>query len=222
MPEQRSKVSEYSRQRIVTLVTKHVRTQFRLPISATMERAIAPAIERLGMDAARRRPLLLDAGCGTGRSTRALALLHPHATVIGVDRSEVRLRKAPPLPENALLLRARLEEFWLLAQRAGIVFAKTYLLYPNPYPKSWQLQRRWHGHPIFPVMLATTRAIELRTNQEWYAEEFCAALSVLGWEYTTGALDTDEVLTPFERKYAERGQIRVVVLARCPNQLSCA
>jgi tRNA G46 methylase TrmB len=220
MPEVCSKVSEHTRQRIVTLVTKHLHTQYRLPISATMQQAIAPALERLAMDAARRRPLLLDAGCGTGSSTRALALIHPDATVIGVDRSEVRLRKAPPLPENAFLLRARLEEFWLLAQRAGIVFAKTYLLYPNPYPKHWQLQRRWHGHPIFPVILATTRAIELRTNQEWYAEEFSLALSVLGWEYTTRLLDTDDVLTPFERKYAARGHVRVVVQAERPSQLN--
>jgi tRNA G46 methylase TrmB len=220
MPEVHSKVSEHTRQRIVALVTKHQRTQFRLPISATMEQAILPAMERLAMDAACRRPLLLDAGCGTGRSTRALALLHPEARVIGVDRSEVRLRKAPPLPENAFLLRARLEEFWLLAQRSGVVFAKTYLLYPNPYPKRWQLQRRWHGHPIFPVILATTHAIELRTNQEWYAEEFCLALSALGWEYTTRLLEPDDVLTPFERKYTERRHVRVVVQAERPTQLS--
>lgn len=217
MAEVTSKVSENIRQRIVTLVTKHARTQYRLPISATMERAIAPAIERLAMDVARMRPLILDAGCGTGSSTRSLALLQPEATVIGVDRSEARLRKAPMLPGNAILLRARLEEFWILVQRAGFLFAKTYLLYPNPYPKQWQFQRRWHGHPIFPVILATTSALELRTNQEWYAAEFCIALSALGWEHTTRLHDANEVLTPFERKYTERGYMRFVVQAHRPK-----
>jgi tRNA (guanine-N7-)-methyltransferase len=208
-----SEVTEHSRNRIATVVTKHARTHYRLPISATMRDAIAPAIERLRCDAERGRPLVLDAGCGTGHSTRYLAISHPEATVLGVDRSLVRLRKAPRLPENALCIRARLEEFWLLAREAHIVFAKTYLLYPNPYPKSSQLKHRWYGHPIFPIILETTRELELRTNQKWYADECSIALLVMGWRCSCSVLEGDDIFTPFELKYADRGELRYRVCA---------
>lgn len=38
-------------------------------------------------------PVILDSGCGTGRSTKILARIHPHHLIIGVDRSFVRLTK---------------------------------------------------------------------------------------------------------------------------------
>ena len=38
-------------------------------------------------------PVVLDAGCGTGRSSILLAKSHPHLPVLGVDRSSVRLSK---------------------------------------------------------------------------------------------------------------------------------
>jgi tRNA G46 methylase TrmB len=38
-------------------------------------------------------PIILDSGCGTGRSTKILARTHPNHLVIGVDRSFVRLTK---------------------------------------------------------------------------------------------------------------------------------
>lgn len=37
--------------------------------------------------------LILDSGCGTGRSTLLLARQHPHALVVGVDKSGTRLSK---------------------------------------------------------------------------------------------------------------------------------
>ena len=59
------------------------------------------------------------------------------------------------LKENAILLRAELSDFFsLVAYQSDWVVHSHYLLYPNPYPKSKHLKRRWHGHPIFPVMLA--------------------------------------------------------------------
>ena len=62
-------------------------------------------------------PLILDSGCGLGRSTRRIAESNPESIVIGVDRSEHRLRKGDSaegsaLPENALFVQAELATFW--------------------------------------------------------------------------------------------------------------
>jgi tRNA G46 methylase TrmB len=208
---------EPDRDRIAALVAKHAATEYRLPISSTMRAAIEPAIERLLAERDRGCTLVLDAGCGTGASTAALAERYSDAFVVGVDRSAARLRKAPSLPSNALLVRARLEEFWLMAHRAQLVFERTFLLYPNPYPKRWQIGRRWYGHPIFPTILATSRSIELRTNVEWYAAEFSFALQLCGWESVFKALSS-EALTPFERKYATQHQPLWIVNAEARQQ----
>ena len=127
--------------------------------------------------------------------------------VIGVDRSSHRLARArSPLPDNALLLRARLEDFWRLLAGKGIGLSKHYLLYPNPWPKPGHLGRRWHGHPVFPLLIGLSRRLELRSNWRLYLEEFRAAAAICG---TTAppvvSFSGRQVLTPFERKYAASG-----------------
>ncbi|MCS7000829.1 MAG: SAM-dependent methyltransferase [Bacteroidota bacterium] len=208
-----NKDTESEWQRIVTAVERHRAAPYRLPISSTMQAVLDPLVERLVREQQSGKRLLLDAGCGTAYSTCLLAEHHPDMLVVGIDRSLVRLRKAPPLPANALICRARLEEFWLLAHQAGILFERTYLLYPNPYPKRWQLGRRWYGHPIFPTILATTRSLELRTNQQWYAHHFCIALAACSWHYRCMPHAGDQPLTPFERKYLARGELCWIVEA---------
>ena len=156
-----------------------------------------------------RRPLILDAGCGVGLSTRHLATRFDDHLVIGVDRSAVRLaRDHGEVGENALLVRADLVDFWRLALAAGWQPARHYLLYPNPYPKSAHLKQRWHGHPVLPVILALGGRLELRSNWRLYVEEFALALKL-----ATGVdaeverfLPGDRYLTPFEQKYHASGQ----------------
>ncbi len=201
------------RQRLRALVERHCRSEYRLPISAAMEAAIRPAVEILRAAQTEGKKLVLDAGCGTGASTAVLAERDSTAFVVGVDRSAVRLRRAPTLPPNALLVRARLEEFWLLVHRAGIVFDRTLLLYPNPYPKQWQVGRRWYGHPILPTILATSRTLELRTTEQWYAEDFCYVLEFCQWQCVCDRLTASDTITPFERKYAARQIPRWQVVA---------
>lgn len=155
------------------------------------------------------RPLILDAGCGVGLSSRELARRHPDHAVIGVDRSADRLgRDHGELPGNALLVRADLVDFWRLALAAGWRPRHHYLLYPNPYPKASQLKLRWHGHPVFPTLLALGGRLELRSNWRVYVEEFALATAEAGFSApTVSAFTPDEGhLTPFERKYAESGQ----------------
>jgi tRNA (guanine-N7-)-methyltransferase len=144
----------------------------------------------------------LDAGCGTGASTQALALANPYTWVIGVDKSHDRLGRHPTLPPNGALLRGDMIDLWRLIAAKGLRFDATWLLYPNPWPKPGQLARRWHGHPVFPLIVECTRNLELRTNWRIYAEEFAHALArVLGRPVAVERLQGGAPISPFERKY---------------------
>lgn len=212
-------------------------------------------------------PVVLDAGCGTGRSSILLAKSHPHLPVLGVDRSAVRLSKRHgasrdnessrgptlrgfregrdleredheqvvggviadvsgggveravpsqggpggggggdggdgggrkgrrrrgegtdnPHPNNLLLLRADLVDLWILALRDNAWKVEEHsILYPNPYPKRSQLRSRWHGHPVFPVLLGLGGKITLRSNWKPYLDEVCQAVLAISAEGKEG------------------------------------
>jgi tRNA (guanine-N7-)-methyltransferase len=46
-------------------------------------------------------PVILDSGCGTGRSTAAIASMYPSVPVIGLDRSALRLSRSPYFTPSA-------------------------------------------------------------------------------------------------------------------------
>ncbi len=164
------------------------------------------------------KPLIFDSCCGTALSTVIIAKQNPGALVIGIDRSAFRLAKEYNynLPENALLVQAECADFWSLAHAESWKLEKHFILYPNPYPKSKHLKRRWHGHPAFPLLFSLGGELELRTNWKVYVDEFCMALGLgldrvvenrLGKTKVNAELiKPSEPLTLFEKKYAESGQ----------------
>jgi len=172
------------------------------------------------------QPFILDSGCGTGKSTLQLAAQHSEYWVIGVDRSQARLAKnglqqSTLQRENCILVRADLATIWRLLLRDGHIPHKHYLYYPNPWPKPGHLQRRWHGHPVFPSLLALGGEIEMRCNWEIYALEFARAVSLAtGETITAEAYKSEHGVTPFEAKYIERSQPLFSVLV--PRQFTAA
>lgn len=157
-------------------------------------------------------PIILDSGCGTGKSTQRLADLFPQHIVIGIDRSLVRLAKSGVdsgfnRRGNCILLRAELATFWRLMASDGHSPEMNFLLYPNPYPKPGHLKRRWHGHPVFPHLLSLGGEIELRCNWKIYALEFAQAIE-LACDILVKVqnFQTETAVSPFERKYLGRGQ----------------
>lgn len=202
--------------RLAETVRRHLAEPWRAPLHGPSER-VFEALEARRRALGAQRPVVLDAGCGTGESTRRLAARHAEAVVIGVDRSATRLARVGAEAgvtgeERVLWARADLATLWRLAVLERWPVAHHYLLYPNPWPKSAHLGRRWHGHPVFPHLLALGGRLELRTNWATYAEEFAAAVAL-----ATGAAGRDpagaaerlpapaEPLSPFERKYAASG-----------------
>jgi len=189
------------------LLERHRLAPFRKPYADYNHAAFEASFARREREAPG-APLILDACCGVGESSIALARAFPDHYVIGVDQSEARLGRFEPasLPPNLDLVRADLVDYWRLMHDAGVRLARHYLLYPNPWPKIGHLSRRWHGHPVFPTMLELGGVLECRSNWRIYVEEFCLAVNTL----TQCRMACEEFvpnlpLTPFERKYRESG-----------------
>jgi tRNA (guanine-N7-)-methyltransferase len=204
-----------------SVVAKHSATEFQKPIAPYNREAFDTSIA--AWTAAGRMPLILDAGCGVGLSTLHLATQFPDHFVIGIDQSADRLARntawPAALPGNFVRVRADLVDYWRLMHAAGIRPARHYLLYPNPWPKIGQLARRWHGHAVFPIVVALGGALECRSNWRVYIEECAAALSqLIGSEVACEPYLTQTPITPFEQKYIDSGH----QLWRCRTQLTAA
>ncbi len=203
--------------RLDEVVRRHLATPWRQPLHPPSIEAFG-ALESL-LDGDERNRLVLDSGCGTGASTRFLADRHPGDVVIGVDQSAARLASSgaangPVRVGNRVLVRAELATFWRLALDAGWPLRRHYLLYPNPWPKAAHLRRRWHGHPVFPAMLALGGRLVLRTNWKVYVDEFAQAVGLVrGKSVTVTRVDRPEGVSPFELKYAQSGHPLFEVIA---------
>lgn len=189
------------------VVRRQMAGEWKRPMPEFSEAASETLLARAASDG---RPVILDAGCGVGMSTDELARRHPEHLVLGVDQSAHRIAKyqqsETPHPENAVVMRARAEDVWVAFARVQRPIEQLYFLYPNPWPKSVHLQRRWHAHGAFPAACASARLLVLRTNWKIYAEEFAQALGMVT-EQTPAVVPLADVspLTPFEKKYLESG-----------------
>lgn len=201
-------------EQLAGLVARHAASAFRKPFTDYNRSAFDASINawRLaaGGDTAA-MPLILDTGCGVGLSTLHLATQFPDHFVIGIDQSADRLARNTQwqgaLPANFTLVRADLVDYWRLLQDAGVRPARHYLLYPNPWPKSAHLARRWHGHAVFPTIVALGGILECRSNWRIYVEELAAALAQLApaANIAFSQYRTSAPITPFERKYLASG-----------------
>jgi tRNA (guanine-N7-)-methyltransferase len=201
--------------RLDEVVKRHLKTTWRGGLHQPSV-AVFHLLEQI-LGAADKAAIIFDSGCGTGESTRNIARFFPHCLVIGIDRSEKRLGRLcgdnwPTDSDlwrenNAIWVRAELATFWRLALTANWRLYKHFLLYPNPYPKPGQLKRRWHAHPVFPVLLELGGELELRSNWLIYMNEFSRALNIAsGLSAQVTATGESEVSSPFEKKYRLRGQ----------------
>ena len=107
--------------------------------------------------------------------------------------------------DNLLLARADLVDSWRQMATAEWHIEQHFLLYPNPWPRPDQVKRRWHGHPVFPALIAISNNIELRTNWKIYVYEFNQALEIAGRKSLIDQITPASCTSPFERKYQASG-----------------
>ncbi len=165
-----------------------------------------------------REHLVVEIGCGAGLHPIRWTKQNPRAGMVAIERTKTKSmafeqRVAHHQRDNLYKVNADATH-WLPAHiKPGSVDAY-FLLYPNPYPKESQSNKRWHRSPFFHFLLASLKPegeIHMVTNEEFYAKEF-RHYCKRHWNLTTlvdrslkGASDF-EPRTHFERKYLAREQ----------------
>lgn len=188
------------------VVTRHLNSTTQKPFSEHTKSAFELTMTWLD---GWQGPLILDSCCGVGESTANIAKQHPDAKVIGVDKSALRTDKHKSYAadmDNYIVVRADLIDFLRLMVLENITLDKHYLLYPNPYPKSAHLQRRWYATSTLADILKLGGTLEVRSNWKLYIQEFSEALKLANFSSQIDVLPKDNPMTPFERKYQNSGQ----------------
>lgn len=193
--------------KLVDTVVKYRDSHHQRPFQAHTQQVFESLVEWLD---GWQGDIVLDSCCGVGESTATLSALHPNCRVIGVDKSALRVDKHSHYAaegDNYRVVRADVNDLWRLVAAAKWRVVKHCLFYPNPYPKSSQLQKRWYASPAMPALMAITSNIEVRSNWLIYIQEFQQALACYDIESTLREVDTSmPAVTPFERKYRASGQ----------------
>lgn len=205
------------------VVQKHLAYSFQKPYQNHTEQAFKEVNKSVQafLQANPEGEIILDACCGVGQSTLIIAKQNPQALVIGVDKSAHRLKRNSGVShsdsfdhgneintKNYYLIRADLNDFYRLVNAANWPVSKHYILYPNPWPKSKHLQRRWHGSAVFPQITSIGETLILRSNWLLYLQEFQQAAKHVNLSGDITEL-SDELaaMTPFEAKYQASGQM---------------
>lgn len=200
-----------------TLVARYLNTNSQRPIQAHTQEAFRQVLDWLaGQDA----QLILDSCCGIGESTAKLAKRYPNHRVIGIDKSAQRVGKhqahfaSDKIEEHPLLtqqdnycvVRADVIDFWRLAYQHDWHIDHHYLLYPNPYPKASQLQKRWYASASLKDLLLLGGTLQVRSNWLLYLQEFQHVLHTIAATTDLQEVRDIDPITPFERKYRNSGQ----------------
>lgn len=186
------------------IVLKHKQSQFLKPVAEHSIDAFEQIITAIQFH---NLPVIFDACCGVGDSTRNLAKQYPNYFVVGVDKSDFRLSKnRQENPDNMILVRSDLNDFYRLAAQHNFKAEQHKIYFPNPWPKSSHIGRRWHGAPVFSDLVKLSENIEVRSNWRIYLEEFQIALNHYGLASQIVEFKVENPITPFEKKYSNSGQ----------------
>lgn len=165
------------------------------------------------------RPLFVEIGAGVGWFGLQEAHARPCHDFIAIEHTRTRFHKFERRLENHPAL-TNLKAIhadaipWITQHLGPESVDGYYILYPNPYPKAKQRNKRWHAMPFMAHCIETLKPggqITLATNETFYADEalqfFLDAWKLTLVERTTLTNPTLTPRTHFEKKYLDRGEI---------------
>ena len=162
--------------------------------------------------------LFIDLGCGVGYHPIQLAQQHPDTGIVAIERTRNKF----------LSLQRRIQSHdlenifgvysdainWVPDHLPEESLDRAYFLYPNPYPKESQANKRWHRQAFFHSLLSKIKKggqLTFATNEEWLHEE-CEHYMLKHWKLHLASKavltykDGYSFRTHFEKKYLLRGQ----------------
>lgn len=198
----RSNQVVFSDVKLKSTIRKYCAHPYKRPISARAMRQFDYLLEHLHRFP---RPIIVDSGCGKGKSSQILAQSYPDHLVIAIDQSEYRLRSLRSLrADNIYIVQENCIDFWRLLSASDLTIDMHLLLYPNPWPKKRHENRRWYAHPIAPLLLNMSRLTIMRSNWLAYLQASAVVANQLGLCHSLESLsDLSEPLSHFEAKYCQ-------------------
>lgn len=181
-------------------IRKYQEHAFKRPIA---ERARQQFLDLYNLLMSSRRPIILDSGCGRGKSSQMLAQCYPQHWIIAVDQSADRLTHLRnESADNVIIVQENCIDLWRLMVDHQLSIDMHLLLYPNPWPKKQQEKRRWYAHPIAPLLFNMSRITVMRSNWLNYLSASATVAEQLGLYSRISQLsDTQNAMTHFEAKY---------------------
>ena len=167
----------------------------------------------------------LEIGCGKGMHAIRYAIQNPNRHLLAIERTKDKfdgfMNRVESHRSKGLLANNLTPVFGdaipILAHlvAGNEIFQNIFILYPNPYPKNSQKNKRFHFSPSMALILDKLKPggkLILSTNLQWYADEAKG-------QYTSEwnmMVQTDEVIQPeiksfrprthFEKKYLASGE----------------
>lgn len=164
------------------------------------------------------RPLTIEIGPGVGLHPIQYARQHPDRYIVAIEKTTEKFNKFygrlenHPQLDNIFAVHANAIE-WITKNIGHEEVSHYFLLYPNPYPKQAQQNKRLMNMPFMEHLIATMRpgaTLTMATNMEFFYQE-----AKQQWDNVPCfKLNADLILdnssqaarTHFERKYLAAGQ----------------
>ncbi|MCJ8277001.1 MAG: hypothetical protein HRT44_02565 [Bdellovibrionales bacterium] len=162
--------------------------------------------------------LCIEVGCGVGMHPIRWAQQNPDSGLVALERTKEKFEsfKGRLLSHDLKNIHAVNEDglYWLPENIKTQMVDEYFFLYPNPYPKEDQANKRWHRSSLMHFILETLKPkglIHFATNEPWLAEEgknYFLNYWKLSLLEETSLLQVQgfQPRTHFEKKYLSRNE----------------
>lgn len=174
------------------------------------------------LQAQRYSKVMIEIGAGVGLHPVTFAKRHPDYFVIAIEKTtnkyQKMLRRHQHHPQLTNLLPVHANAIQWIAENVGIEQVdEFFILYPNPYPKTSQKNKRFTDMPFMRYLwkcLKLNGNVTLATNEHFYFKESHRTWQPFLNILTAGPVAAEQQpRTHFEKKYLARGETCFEIIA---------